>query len=59
MSPGVTGVVVGSMELLELLPREVWDAQRVTPGDHGVRVVGQEAVLKVLREYPLVVRLQI
>lgn len=47
------------MELLELLPREVWDAQRVTPGDHGVRVVGQEAVLKVLREYPLVVRLQI
>lgn len=50
---------MGGVELFELLPREVWDAQRVAPGDHRVRVVRQEVVLKVLREYPLVIRLQI
>lgn len=50
---------MGSMELFKLLPREVWDAQRMPPGDHRVRVVRQESVLKVLREYPLVVCLQI
>lgn len=46
--PSITGVVMGSMELFKLLPREVWDAQRMAPGDHRVRVVRQESVLKVL-----------
>lgn len=43
------------MELFKLLPREVWDAQWVTTRDHPVCVVREEAVLKVLREYPLVI----
>ena len=33
-SPGVAGVVVCGVELSELLPREVWDAQGVPSGDH-------------------------
>lgn len=52
-------MIVSSMELFKLLPCEVWDAERVPTGDHGVRVVGKESVLKVLREYPLVICLQI
>lgn len=55
VSPGIAGVVVRGMELSQLLPREVWDAQGVTSGDHSVRVVRKESVLKVLREDPLVV----
>lgn len=50
---------MGCMELFKLLPCEVWDAQGIAPGDHRVRVVRQESVLNVLREYPLVVSLQI
>ena len=49
---------MGGVELFKLLPREVWDAQRMAPGDDRVRVVRQESVLKVLREYPLVICLQ-
>lgn len=56
--PGIAGVIMCSMEVSELLPREVWDAQGVTTGDHGVRVVRKQKILKVLREYPLVVCLQ-
>ena len=47
-SPGVAGVVVRGVELSELLPREVRDAQGVPSGDHRVRMVRKQAVLKVL-----------
>lgn len=48
MSPGIAGVVVHGVELSELLPCEVGDAQGVPSGDHRVRVVRKQAVLKVL-----------
>lgn len=58
-SPGIAGVVVRGMELSQLLPREVWNAQGVTSGDHSIRVVRQESVLKMLGEYPLIICLQV
>ena len=47
-SPGVAGVVVHGVELSELLPCEVRDAQGVPSGDHRVCMVRKQAVLKVL-----------
>lgn len=47
-SPGVAGVVVLRVELPELLPREVWDAQRGAARHGRVRVVGEQLVLQVL-----------
>lgn len=47
-SPGVAGVVVLRVELPELLPREVRDAQRGAARHGRVRVVGEQLVLQVL-----------
>lgn len=47
------------MELFQLLPRELWDAQWVPARDHRVRMVRKKLVLEVLGEYPLIVCLEI
>lgn len=47
------------MELFQLLPRELWDAQWVPSGNHGVCVVRKKLVLEVLGENPLIVCLEI
>lgn len=59
MLPGIAWVIVSSVELFQLLPRELWDAQWVPSRNHGVRVVRKKLVLEVLGEYPLVVCLEI
>lgn len=57
MLPGIAGVVVRGVELLELLPTEVGNGQRLSAGHHRVRVVRIKFVLEVLSVQTLVVRL--
>lgn len=57
--PGIAWVIVSSVELFQLLPREIRDAQWVPSRNHRVCVVRKKLVLEVLGEYPLVVCLEI
>lgn len=50
---------MSSVELFQLLPRELWDAEWVPSRNHGVCVVRKKFVLEVLGEYPLIVCLEI
>lgn len=57
--PGIAWVIVSCVELFQLLPRELRDAQWVPSRNHRVCVVRKKLVLEVLGEYPLVVCLEI
>ena len=46
--PGIAGVVVYGMELFQLLPCEVGDAQWIATRDHRVRVLRKQSVLEML-----------
>lgn len=56
--PGIAGVIMRGVKLLQLLPCQVRDGQRLSAGHHRVGVVWIQFVLEVLGIQSLIVGLQ-